>query len=180
MPEDYVDSVGLAGDERFAEFRAWHSGLHRYRRTVEYLRGVPVDMCPRGYVQELAAALLLVTDLCTFPSEDVTGVLDTALGRAHFVATPVEEHRWSLLRKCTVEKPSLTTNAWLANVWLGQQPRFSSGSEDISEYQCMNWVRVAIKSPLREKRLPEITMWALREHYRADYEYLVALAAHAG
>lgn len=183
MPEDYVDSVGLAGDERFAEFRAWYRGLRRYLDTVQYLRGVPADMSPCGYVQQVAAALLQVTDLRTFPPDEVTDVLDTALGRAHFVSTPIEEHRWSLLRKCTVVGLSLTTNAWLANLWTSTGPPWTSGensSIDIGEYQCMKSVQVAVKSPLREKRVPEITLWALRELYRADYEYLVALAAHAG
>lgn len=184
MPEDYVDSVGLAGDERFAEFRAWYRGLRRYLDTVQYLRGMPADMSPRGYVQQVAAALLQVTDLRTFPPDEVVDVLDTALGRAHFVSTPIEEHRWSLLRKCTVVGLSLTTNAWLANLWTDTGgPQWISGensSIDIGEYQCMNWVRVAVKSPLREKRVPEITRWALRELYRVDCVYLVALAAHAG
>lgn len=179
MPEDYVDSVGLAGDEQFAAFRAWHLGLRRYLTTVEYLRGMSLEMSPPGYLQKLAGVLLLVTDLTTFPPENVTDTLDTALGRAHFVATLIEEHQWSLLRKCTTTPPSITSGAWLANIWLGQQPRFS-GNTTIDEHQCMNWVRVAIKSPLREQRLSEITLWALREHHRADYEYLVALAAHAG
>lgn len=179
MPEDYIDQVGLAGDARFAEFRAWYSGMRRYLATVEYLRGMPLAVSPPGYLQKLAGALLQVVDLTTFPSEDITDTLDTALGRAHFVATPIEEHQWFLLRKCTVTPLSVTSGAWLANIWLGQQPRFSWNAT-VGENECMNWVRVAIKSPLKEKRLPEITMWALREHYRADYEYLVALAAHAG
>lgn len=175
MPENYVDQVGLAGDVQFAQFRAWYLGMRRYLAAVEYLRGMPLEVSPPGYLQKLAGALLLVTDLVTFPPEDVTDILDTALGRAHFLATPIEEHQWSLLRKCTVATPSVTSGAWLANIWLGRQPQFSENAAE-----CMNWVRVAIKSPLREQRLPEITAWALRELHRADYEYLVALAAHAG
>jgi hypothetical protein len=179
MSEDDDELVELVGDERFAVFRAWHLGLRRYQHTVEYLRGMPSDIPPYGYMQGVAAALLRVTDLCTFPPEDVTDILDTALGRAHFVATPIEEHRWSLLRKCTVATSVKASGTWLANVWLGTRPRFN-GVVDIAELRVMTYVRVAAKSPLREKRLPEITAWALRELYRADYEYLVALAAHAG
>lgn len=180
MPEDDDELVEFVGDERFALFRAWHLGLRRYQHTVEYLRGMPPDISPQGYMQGLAAALLRVTDLCTFPPVDVTDLLDTALGRAHFVATPVEERRWSLLRKCTVAK-STTSGTWLANIWLGLRTQLNENLRvDLCELQVMKYVQVAVKSPLREKRLPEITTWALRELYRADYEYLVALAAHAG
>jgi hypothetical protein len=76
---------------------------------------------------------------------------------------------------------STTSGTWLANIWLGHQTQLNENLRiDLNELQCMKYVQVAVKSPLREKRLPEITTWALRELYRADYEYLVALAAHAG